>query len=159
MAEIIMQKVDKQDTILKLSLYFIAMEYVEIVLMVFLNRQIKDSQRKYFNLGVFLCFCVALSILTAILSNYLNLYGNLHFGELDVIAFANKELCSDGVLGQALQFYEKRSQYDQRLIRFGYISTAVIIFLNCFALVFLSHLPQIFYRAFKKSKISKNSCL
>jgi hypothetical protein len=79
------------------------MEYVEIVLMVFLNRQIKDSQRKYFNLGVFLCFCVALSILTAILSNYLNLYGNLHFGELDVIAFANKELCSDGVLGQALQ--------------------------------------------------------
>jgi hypothetical protein len=43
MAEIIMQKVDKQDTILKLSLYFIAMEYVEIVLMVILNRQIKDS--------------------------------------------------------------------------------------------------------------------
>lgn len=97
---------------MKLSSYFIALEYVEVVLMVILNRQIKEGQRKYFNIGVFACFAVTMSILSAILVNYLDLFGNVHYGDLDVIAFANKELCSDGVLGQALQYFEKRSQYD-----------------------------------------------
>lgn len=158
MAEIIMQKTENQGTILKLSSYFIALEYVEVFLMVILNRHIKDSQRKYFNIGVLMCFAVTMSILTAILVNYLNLFGNLHYEGLEVISFANRELCSDGVLGQALQYYEKSSQYDQSMIRFGYISTAVIMFLNFFAMLFLSDLPKMVYRKFINSKYSKSSC-
>jgi hypothetical protein len=38
MAETLIQKDDKQNTILKLSSYFIALEYIEIALMVILNR-------------------------------------------------------------------------------------------------------------------------
>jgi len=40
-----------------------------------------------------------MSILSGILTYYLGLFGNLHYGNMEVIEFANNELCSDGVLG------------------------------------------------------------
>lgn len=159
MAETLIQKEKKQNSILKLSSYFIALEYIEVALMVILNRQISQGQRKYYNIGVLVSFFATMSILSAILAFYLELFGNLHYGNIEVIEFANKELCSDGVLGQALQYYEKRSQYDQSLIRLGYISTAVIMFLNGFALMFLSELPKIFFRWLLSSRFGKSSCL
>jgi hypothetical protein len=61
------------------------------VVIVILNRQItKRSQRKYFNLGVILCFLTTIGILIAILVKYIGLYNKLNVDNVEVIAFANK---------------------------------------------------------------------
>ena len=68
-----------------------AAEYVITVVIVILNRQIsKASLRKYFNLGVILCFMTTIGILIAILVKFIGLYNKLHVDGIDVITFANK---------------------------------------------------------------------
>lgn len=93
-----MMNYDRQGDILKLSSYFVAFEYIVVLLLIVLNRQIKESQRKYLNCGVFMSFVATISILISILANYLNLYNSQFYEDLEVIAFANRELCSEGVL-------------------------------------------------------------
>jgi hypothetical protein len=86
-----MQNEEDQRDILQLTSFFLAAEYVMTVVIVILNRQItKTSQRKYFNLGVILCFMTTIGILIAILVNYIGLYNKLHVDNVEVIAFANK---------------------------------------------------------------------
>ena len=90
-----------------------AAEYVMTVLIVIMNRQItKIHQRKYYNLGVILFFITTIGILISILVGYIGLYNKLHIDSVEVIAFANKENCSDGVLAEALKYYEKHSHFD-----------------------------------------------
>lgn len=114
------------------------------VLIVIMNRQItKANQRKYFNLGVILCFITTIGILISILVNYIHLFNKLHIDSVEVIAFANKENCSDGVLAEALRYYEKRSHFDQILIRVGYISTTFVMLLNLIFFLFFSEIASL----------------
>jgi hypothetical protein len=44
--------------------------------------------------------------------NYGILYGQMFYGNVEIISFVNKEQCTDGELAQALQFYEHQSSLD-----------------------------------------------
>lgn len=109
-----------------------------------MNRQItKPNKRKYFNLGVILCFITTIGVLIAILVHYLKLYSTSNIDSVEVIAYADKENCSDGVLGEALKYYEKHSHFDQILIRVGYVSTSVVMLLNVIFFLFFSDIANI----------------
>lgn len=120
-----------------------AAEYVMTVVIVIMNKQItKSNQRRYFNLGVILSFMTTIGVLIAILAHYLSLYSLSNFDSVEVISYANKENCSDGVLGEALKYYEKRSHFDQILIRVGYVSTSVLMLLNVIFFLFFSDIAN-----------------
>ena len=146
-AEELMQNEEKQRGILQLTSFFLAAEYVITVAIVVMNRQITNPmQRRYFNIGVILCFLVTIGVLTVILVHYVGLYSTLNFDSVQVIQFANKEKCSDGVLAEALEYYEKRSRFDQILIRVGYVSTTVVMIPNLISFLFFSDVATIIFQ-------------
>ena len=49
-----------------------------------------------------MAYFVTVGILVSILTGYIHLFNTLHYGSIEIIAYVNKEKCSDGVLAEAL---------------------------------------------------------
>lgn len=73
-AEQIMLNEEKQNIILKVTSYFVGLEYIITVVIMILNRQVRPSQKKMYNIGIVFCFLATVSLLMIIFIIYASLY-------------------------------------------------------------------------------------
>ncbi|TNV87281.1 hypothetical protein FGO68_gene12364 [Halteria grandinella] len=126
----IMQNEENQRAILKTTSYFIGFEYIFTVSVMILNKQVKQRHSKAFTIFIGMGLLCTIGLLLGLFMMYTELFRHFFIDGVEILTFANRELCSEGVLAQAMLQYERKSTSDQSIIKIGYILSGVILILN-----------------------------
>lgn len=97
-----MQNEENQRVILKTTSYFIGFEYIFIVIVMILNKQVKNGHMKAFNIFVGMGLLFTVGLLLGLFMMYTKLFRHFFIDGVEILSFANKELCSEGVLAKAM---------------------------------------------------------